>query len=157
MAYSVCRIPGLNYGQHPRDVVFLESTEDIRINAKSVFDRLSEKHQQEMLNKFELWQRGGHANNYFHGFDKPTDRECFVFKRKQAGTYHRFYGFLIHPRPLTAPRYVICVLVSHTQKNREGTDPSELKFINAIRVKAEVILAVKREFPEFPVSTTRRR
>ena len=149
MAYSVYRIPGLNYGQHPRDVVFLESAEDTRINAKGVFEGLIPKHRQEMLGKFELWQRGEqHVNRYFHGFDGDDFRECFVFKRKQAGTYHRFYGFLIHPHPLTQPGYRVCVLVSHAIKSQEGTDPSELSFANSLRTDSRVIAAVKREFPE---------
>ena len=155
--YSIYRIPGLNYDQYPRNAVFLEFIEDTRINAKIVFDRLNTKHRQEMLNKFELWARGEqHHNHYFHGFDAPN-KSCFVFKRKHAGTYYRYYGFLNHPRPTTAPRYQLCVLVSHDQKNEEGTDPSQLSFMNAIRLVPDVIAAVKREFPELAISTTLRR
>lgn len=148
MAYSVQRVAGMNYERDPRDVVFLESTEDGGIDAKRVFDALSQKHKDEMRNKFEYWQRGQHQDRYFHGFNDPVYRECFVFKRKQAGTYHRFYGFLIHPRPRTQPRYQVCVLVSHAQKNQENTDPSELNSVNQIRMKLEVIAAIKRKFPE---------
>jgi hypothetical protein len=149
MAYTVSRIAGLIYGQHPRDIVFLECPEDPRVNAKIVFDKLDTKHKQEMLNKFDLWQRAElHVTRYFHGFDEIGFKECFVFKRKHAGTYHRFYGFLTHPCPSSRPRYQVCVLVSHAIKNRENTDPSELNFVNVVRVTPELISALKREFPE---------
>ena len=104
-----------------------------------------------MLNRFELWQRGQqHVDRYFHGFNQTGYRECFVFKRKEAGTYHRFYGFLINPRPISDPGYRLCVLVSHAQKNQENTDPAELNFVNAVRVKPEVTAAIKQAFPEKP-------
>jgi hypothetical protein len=156
MAYSVYRIPGLDYSQNRRDVVFLESDEDTRMNAKRAFEKLNFKNGWEMLNKFDLWKRGEqHHNKYFHGFDGPN-RYCFVFKRKQAGTYYRYYGFLIHPRPATDPRYELCALISHVQKNQEDTDPSQLSLVNSIGLTREVIVAVKKEFPELTTSTTRR-
>lgn len=147
MPYSVHRIQGLNYGQR-RDVAFLTSTEDAKVDARDVFDRLRDKHKQEMLNKFELWQRGNHVDRYFHGFNAFGYRDCFVFKRKEAGAYHRFYGFLIHPCTFTQPEYQVCVLVQHAQKNRESTDLSELDFVNSLRTNAQVIVSVKKEFPE---------
>lgn len=136
------------YDQHPQDVAFVESTEDTGIDAKAVFDTLNQKHKEEMLSKFDLWQRGQHQNKYFHGFNELGYRGCFVFKRKQAGTYHRFYGFLHHPRTYTQPGYRVCILVQHAQKNRENTDSSELDFTVAISIKPQVIVAIKRAFPE---------
>lgn len=151
MPLSVERIPGLTYGQYRQDVVFLESSEDGGIDGKAVFDGLKEKHRIDMLNRFELWQRGQqHVDRYFHGFNAPGYKECFVFKRKEAGTYHRFYGFLVNPQPVSDPSYRLCVLVSHAQKNQENTDLSELNFINTVRVKPEVAAAIKKEFPEKP-------
>jgi hypothetical protein len=156
MAYSVHRITGLIYGQHPRDVVFLASAEDTRIDAEAAFNKLKEKHRGEMLAKIEYWRRGNHADHYFHGFGAPY-KECFVFKRKQAGTYYRYYGFLFNPKPLTDPGYQLCVLASHDLKNEAGTDPQQLKVMNILRLTPEVIAAIKKEFPELPVSTTDRR
>ncbi|HEY6943937.1 MAG TPA: hypothetical protein VI431_02265 [Candidatus Acidoferrum sp.] len=150
MPFGVHRIAGLTYGQGRRDVAFLESDEDSRINVKEVFYALKEKHQTEMRNKFDYWKRGGHNDLWFHGFNEIAYRECFVFKRKQAGTYHRFYGFLIHPRPITEARYEVCILVSHGQKNQASTDPSELNFANAVRVNPKVVQAIKVQFPEKP-------
>lgn len=94
MAYTIQRITGLSYGLTRRDVVFLRSTENGGIDASEVFERLNDKRKREMLDRFDLWKRGDqHHNKYFHGFTQAGYRECFVFKRKQAGTYHRFYGF----------------------------------------------------------------
>lgn len=149
MAYAIQRIDGLIYGQSRRDVVFLQSTENGEINAWQVFERLKDKHRREMLDRFDLWKRGDqHHNKYFHGFTQTGYRECFVFKRKQAGTYHRFYGFLIHPQPNTNAQYHLCVLVQHGQKNDENTDPSELNFVNRVRLESGVQAAVKGAFPE---------
>lgn len=151
MLFLVHRIVGLTYGQYRQDVAFLESNEGADINAKKVFDGLSDKHQAEMRNKFELWQRGEqHVNKYFHGFNEIGYRECFVFKRKEAGTYHRFYGFLINPQPISNSRYRVCILVQHAQKNQEKTDLSELNYVNTIRGRPDAIAAVKKEFPEKP-------
>jgi|SRR5580704_2821754 hypothetical protein len=150
MPFSVHRITGLVYGQDRQDVAFLECTEDAEINAKGAFDDLNEKHQLEMRNKFDYWKRGNHNDSYFHGFKEIGYRECFVFKRKQAGTYYRFYGFLIHPRVLSDAGYRLCILVSYAKKNQANTDPNELNFVNGIRVRVDVITAVKKEFPEKP-------
>ena len=150
MTFSVHRITGLKYGQDRQDVAFLECAEDAKMNAKGAFDDLNEKHQLEMRNKFDYWKRGNHNDSYFHGFNEIGYRECFVFKRKQAGTYCRFYGFLIHPLVLTDAGYQLCILVSYAQKNQANTDPHELSFVNGIRVRVDVIAAVKKEFPEKP-------
>ena len=151
MSFSVHRISGLTYGQYRQDVVFLESPEHAGIDAKAVFDGLKEKHRTDMLNRFELWRRGQQfVDRYFHGFNAHGYRNCFVFKRKEAGTYHRFYGFLFNPRPRSDARYRLCVLVSHAQKNQENTDLSELDFVNQMQLRREVITALKNEFPENP-------
>ena len=121
---------------------------DASINAKKAFYAMKEKNRNEMLSRFELWQRGSVHDQYFHGFNDPDYRNCFVFKRKEAGTYHRYYGFLIHPRIQTDAGYLVCVLVSHAIKNTQDTDPVELKGMNNLRHKQEVVDAVRKGFPE---------
>jgi hypothetical protein len=150
MSFSVYRIPNLIYGQGRRDVAILESDEEARVQAKEAFGALNDKHRTEMLNKFDAWKRGEHVDKWFHGFNEQNYRECFVFKRKHAGTYLRFYAFLIHPCPLTDARYQVCILVSHAIKNQERTDPRELDFANVMRTDAQVTACVKRAFPEKP-------
>ena len=152
MAFSAHRIDGLVYGQphHCRDVVFLRCDEQMReLDAETVFEALNEKNKREMLNKFDWWARGNDGpSHWFHRFDDEGRKYCFVFKRRKSNTRYRYYGFLIHPTPLTNPRYELCVLATHTQKNTEDTDPRETNLINALRIRAEVIAAVQREFPE---------
>jgi len=151
MPFTVHRITGLNYGQDRRDVAFLDCPEEDAIDAREVFyDYLDEKRQVEMRNKFDYWKRGGRNDQWFHGFNEIAHRECFVFKWKAAGTYHRFYGFLTHPCPLTNARYELCILVSHAKKNQPNTDPAELNFVNKTRANPHVTAAVKKEFPESP-------
>lgn len=148
MAYLVSLIGGLHSNNH-RDVAFLECADDVGIDAKWVFDGLKEKTKRDLRSRFDYWLDGNHCNKYFHGW--PSDRrykECFVFKWQKGRTHHRLYGFLIHARPLTNPRFEVCVLVSHGTKNEEYTDLSELDGANALRINAEVIEAVKRAFPE---------
>ena len=146
MAYSVTLVPGLAHAGRHRGIAFLECSGDISIDAKIKFEGLREKKRNEMLSRFDYWLDGRQFNRYFHGFTQQGYRECFVFKRKDAGTYHRFYGFLVNPRPLTDPRYQVCILVSHAQKNTANTNPSELDAVNTLRVKEEVIRAVQKEF-----------
>jgi hypothetical protein len=148
MDYSVRIIAGLDYAKARRGIAFLESSEDASINARTVFYELSEKHRREMLSRFEYWQRGQTQDRYFHGFNQEGHRNCFVFKRKQAGTYYRYYGFLMNPRLMTDPGYLVCILVFHAVKNTEHTDQSELNAVDAVRANPEVVRAVKRAFPE---------
>src|SRR5277367_6059057 len=122
MAYCVRLVAGLDYLKARRGAAFLESSDDPAINARKVFYELEEKHRREMLSRFEYWQRGGIQNKYFHGFNEAGHRNCFVFKRKQAGTYYRYYGFLMNPRIATDPGFVVCILALHSVKNTERTD-----------------------------------
>jgi hypothetical protein len=150
MAFYVHRISGLVYGQHRREVVFLfcDDPESI-VDAELTFNGLKDKDKREMLNKFDWWARGNDSpSHWFHGFDDADRKYCFVFKRRKSKARYRYYGFLIHPTPITNPRYELCVLTNHAQKNTEQTDPRETNFVNAIRVRADVIAAVHREFPE---------
>ena len=38
--------------------------------------------------------------------------------------------------------------VTHAQKNTEETDPAELNHVNELRIRVEVIEAVRRAYPE---------
>jgi hypothetical protein len=78
----------------------------------------------------------------------PAYKECFTFKWKDAGTYHRFYGFLINPRPESDPRFQVCVLVAYASKNDENTDFTILDKIIRLRAREEITQAVKRLFPD---------
>ena len=119
------------------------------VNGKDAFYKLKEKHQDEMRSRFDLWKRGEQRTaKYFHGFDQEGYRECFVFKRKQAGTYYRFYGFLFNPKQKTDPRYRVCILVQCVIKNTENTDLRELDFVNSLRTHPAVKAAIQKEFPE---------
>ena len=143
MAYLVSPIEGLQQSAR-RGIAFLESATDGSIDSKQAFDGLNEKSKRDMRGRFDLWLSGDRCDKYFHGWPNDKDRkECFVFKRQRD----RFYGLLCNPRPVTDPRFQVCVLVSHAQKNTEHTDPSELNVVNALRAKLEVIAAVKKAYP----------
>lgn len=150
MAFSVHRIPEVVYGQYRREVVFLASDDaNSGLNAEATFNALGPKQRREMLNKFDSWSRGNDGpSHWFHGFTDAGRKHLFVFKRRKGNTRFRYYGFLIHPTPKTNPRYFLCVLVRHAQKNTEDTDPRETNFVNALRVRADVIAAVQKEFPD---------
>jgi hypothetical protein len=148
MAYVVTPIKGLSSSAR-RGLAFVECTTDGDIDGKQVFEGLGDKAKRDVLARFDHWITGNKFDKYFHGWPNDEDRkECFVFKWKKAGAHHRLYGFLLNPRPLTDPGFQVCVLVAHAQKNTHETDPSEMNAINKIRVKPEVIAAVKRAFPE---------
>jgi len=149
MAFSVHAIHGLEYKPYHRGVVFLRTASNPNVNAEAVYSELREKDKNRMRTKFDAWMRGNDGpTHWFHRFDDERRKHCFVFKMRRGHTHYRFYGFLVHPHPNTDPRYELCVLATHTQKNTEATDPSETDFVNALRVQSEVIAAVKRSFPE---------
>ena len=149
MSYTVTLVPGLVYKGYRRGVAFVECPEDKKIDAKVAFDSLKEKKKQDVLNRFDLWQRGQTCNKYFHGWPNiPQYKECFVFKWAEGRTHHRLYGFLVNPKPLKDPGYRVCVLVSHARKNEEPTDPSELDGVNELKGKQEIAEAIKKAFPE---------
>ncbi len=146
MAFSVTLIHGLQPSAR-RAIAFLECTEDKEIDAKRFFDKLKPKAAYDFKSRFDHWLGGNVFDKYFHGWPNDKERKnCFVFKRKEAGTHHRLYGFLMNPKS-TNLGYQVCVLVAHAQKNTEHTDPSELDAVNALRAKREVIEAVRSAFP----------
>jgi hypothetical protein len=146
MPYSVTLVEGVQASSH-RGVCFLESGSDGDVNGKAVFDGLKAKLRNDVLSRFDYWLGGGKQDKYFHGW--PGDRGykwCFVFKWKEAGTYHRLYGFLFHLPTSSDPGFQVCVLVSHARKNSQNTDPSELEAVMRLRNKPEVIAAVKKAY-----------
>ena len=142
--YSVRRIEGLKKSSR-RGVVFLECEQDEGIDAAAVFEKLDKNQERELRDRFECWIDGFHHNKYFHGWNTPGYRECFVFKWRHKGKSHRFYAFLCHPKP-SNHRFQLCVLVSHATKSVWNTDSSELDGANKLRVNPDVISAIQNEF-----------
>lgn len=147
--FTVEEIPNLQQAKD-RSIAFLVCPEDAGIDAKKVFEGLSAEKQRLVRDRFDYWLQRGKHKLYFHGWDHPPYKDCFVFKWKEGRQHQRLYGFLIHPRPMTDNRLEVCVLVSHAQKNTEETDPTELNGANALRVNLEVVRAVKKTYPEPP-------
>jgi hypothetical protein len=146
MAYSATLIRGVQSSLR-RGLAFLECQEDGFLDARQVFDRLKARWNERLCNQFDYWLGGGVFDKYFHGWRTLLEyKECFAFKWKDAGTYHRLYGFLINPRPDSDPRFQVCVLVCHDRKNDESTDFTILNKINRLRVREEVIQAVRNLF-----------
>jgi len=149
MAFSVHSIPGLVYEHYHRGVVFLRCDSNSDVNAETVYNALKENDKNRMRDKFDRWMRGNDGPiEWFHRFDDEGRKYCFVFKRKKGHTRYRYYGFLTHPQPNTDPGYELCVLATHAQKNTEATDSSETNFVNTLRIRLDVIAAVKASFPE---------
>lgn len=147
--YSVKPLTELFNDERRRALAFLECPEDKGIDAKRVYARLPQKKRQDVLNRFELWLDEGTCNKYFHGWpNNPQYKHCFVFKWRDTQGHHRLYGFLFNPRPETDAGYRVCVLVSHAVKGDPNTDPAELDGANRLRESVEVIIAVKKAFPE---------
>jgi hypothetical protein len=147
MAFSVHSIEGLVYQGYDRGVVFLRCSDNADVNAEAVFNSLGQKDKNRMRDRFDNWMQGNDGPaHWFHGFDDEERKHCFVFKRRKAHTHYRYYGFLMHPLPMTDPAYWLCVLATHAQKNTEATDPAETNFINVLRVRPDVIAAVKGSF-----------
>jgi len=148
MPYSVTPVQGLQSSLR-LGIAFLESETDAGVDGKEFLENLTPKLRYDFNSRFDLWLSGRPCDKYFHGWPNDKDRKgCFVFKKKEAGTHHRLYGFLINPRPLTDPGFKVCVLVSHAQKNSPNTDPLELEAVMRLRNNPEVIAAVKRAYPE---------
>jgi len=132
-----------------RGLAFLECATRKDINAKVTFDGLKQKTREDVMNRFDYWLDEGICDKYFHGFpNHPVYHQCWVFKWKQAGAYHRLYGFLANPRAITNKGFRACILVSHAQKNTANTDPSELAHAESLRLNIAVMTEVRKAFPE---------
>jgi len=145
--FEVTRIGRLQRGKD-RSLAFLTSREDLAIDAQSVYQGLLPEKQQLVRDRFDYWLQRGVHDPYFHGWNDPDYRNCFVFKWKENRQHQRLYGFLIHPCPETSPRLEVCILVSHAQKNTEYTDPAELNGARALGNRIDVVRAVKKTYPE---------
>ena len=145
MPWSVVPVKGIQPNPY-RGIAFLLCAEEVRVNGEIVYNKLKEKNQRNVLNRFDHWLGGNICDKYFHGWPNLEEyKECFVFKWKQAGANHRLYGFLCHPKP-AARGFQACILVLHSQKT-DQSDFSYLDYINELRTLPNVILAVRRAFP----------
>ena len=131
-----------------RGLVFLDCPEDEFVCAAQVFEGLADRWKVRLRSLFDWWIGGNHHDKWFHGWNEPKYRECFTFKWKDAGTYHRLYGFLTHPQPKCDARFHVCVLVTYDWKNDESTNFTILDRINVLRGRPEVIRAIQAIFPD---------
>jgi len=131
-----------------RAIAFLSSPHDELLNAEAVMGTLSEKRQRQVRSRFDHWIDGGTNNKWFHGFNAPEHRDCFVFKWKERNQGQRLYGFLCNPRQRTNRRFQLCVLAYHATKNERETDTAELDRVMALMANHLVRGAVQMEFPD---------
>lgn len=132
-----------------RAVGFLQTVDDSSLDGAQKFRTLSSVREKEVRSRLDYWIAGGTNNRWFHGWPDLTKfKECFTFKWKENRQHQRLYGFLHHPKPKTAPRFVVCALVYHDEKNEDETDFSILDRLNELRKDWSVIEAVNKVFPE---------
>jgi hypothetical protein len=128
-----------------RAVGFLEEAGSTGLNAKEVYDSLESRASMDVKNRIDWWIEGNDVpKKYFHGFDNPPYRECFVFKRAED----RFYGFKCHPRPISSARFQLCVLVFHDSKYEEDANYALMDQMNVLRTDQEVIKAIAAKYSE---------
>ena len=136
-----------------RGVAFLIS-EDGRVTAKSGFDGLNENTKRNFRTKFDYWLSRKLYPEGYHGWDKSEYQgrytECHVFTHNEKRVAQRLYGFLYNPRPLTLPRYRLCVLVRHARKTRHETEETDLKIAEEMRISPAVQRAIDDYFKEKP-------
>jgi len=132
-----------------RAVGFLQSAKDPSLDGGQKFRELKSAREREVRSRLDYWIAGGTNNRWFHGWPDLTKyKECFTFKWKENRQHQRLYGFLHHPKPKTAPRFVVCVLVYHDEKNEDETDFSILDRLNELRKDSSVVQAINSLFPE---------
>jgi hypothetical protein len=152
--YRIETIAGLRQSQI-RTVVLLSAEGDDDVDAAPTFSGLNEKRDRELRTRFDAWIDGVINDQWFHGFNRPEDRGCFVFKWKEKRLRHRLYGFLWHPCRNTNARLEICVLATHATKTTEETDPAQLAKARALRADYRVRMAISMIFPDDPPGKTR--
>jgi hypothetical protein len=112
---------------------------DKHITAKLVFEKLKNKQQIDLRNRFDMWLAGQKFDKYFHGWpNEPNYKDCFVFKLQKL----RLFGFLCKPKP-DFPDFQLCVLVSHSTKDGWDADVAEKNRMNALKDGPKVIVALK--------------
>jgi len=132
-----------------RGVGFLRSDNDASLNGQKKFRELKPARDKEVRSRLDYWIAGGTNPRWFHGWPDLTKyKECFTFKWKENRQHQRLYGFLHHPRRRTDPRFLVCVLVYHDEKNEDETDFSILDRLNELRKDSLVIAAINKAFPE---------
>lgn len=137
-----------------RGVAFLISP-DIRVTAKSVFDRLDETSELLLRQRFDSWKDKLINKIWYHGWNQSAFKgkytDCFVFKckgrRKGNKKDHRFYGFLHNPK-LTGfdIGYQVCVLTVYAFRDEYETDESDLKTVEEINTLPNVRKAIDDYF-----------
>ena len=154
MAATVVPVPGAK-GTQRRAVTYLVRPEDAEVTAGPVIERLKKSDGSEkskVWSRFDYWVDEGVHKKYFHGWDEPEFKHCFVFKWNKGGadeaTMQRLYGTLFHPRPKTNPGFMVCVLFSHCVKYGKYTDPEQKRKAEELYVDTEVIAAVKKRYPD---------
>lgn len=137
-------------GEHhrKRSVCFLIS-EDKKITAKPIFDRLSEKEknvERSLRTNFDAWRdKQPNKPARYHGWNRSgfggRYTKCFVFKAKA----HRFYGFLCNPKESDSS-YQVCILVRHAKKGGHKTDETDLKQVEELRMTLAIQQTIKKVF-----------
>jgi hypothetical protein len=113
---------------------FIADPPDKDINAKAIFESLSEDDQRTLRSRFDYWLDGGKHDKYFHGWpNEQVYKDCFVFKLQKL----RLFGFLCHPRK-DEPRFLLCVLVSHSIKDGWEADKNEKDRMNELKKDPKV-------------------
>ena len=115
------------------------------LNAAEFFDNLDETGDREFRERFDYWLGGAQYKKYFHGWDAPEFRECFVFKRQTD----RLFGFKCHPSPKTEKRLQLCALTYHGEKEGEEADHTALRRVNRLRADGQVIQAIRAIYKEY--------
>lgn len=138
------------FGFRRRSIGFLEAKDDCEMNAGAVFDALTGKARQTVRTRMDRWKDGFNSPNwYFHGWNLPNYKDCFVFKWDDQQRSQRLYGFLCNPKPVSDPGFRACVLVYHVTKHEEKTEFVHLDRINKLRQDLRVQAAIKVIYPEF--------
>lgn len=147
MEYKIETIAGEN---HPRrGVVFLIS-DDRRVTAKNVFDKLDDTGERTLRRRFDMWIDNQPGRDRYHGWHNSQFNgkytNCFVFKCGK-NNQERFYGFLCKPKG-NKSEYEICVLGVHVKKKKDKTEESDLKDIKALSEVLAIRNAIKNFFKE---------
>ena len=137
---------GFNFRR--RSIGFVQELERNELDAKVVFDSLGDKDSALVKSRFDQWLQREVFRKYFHGFDNPDYRKCFVFKWEKRRKPQRLYGFLCHPKPSSDPGFELCVLVYFATKD-DVTDYALLDRVNALRGNLGVTEAIASEYPEY--------
>lgn len=142
MDAGICTIRRVSQGPR-RGVHFLDCPSIRRADGLGEFLQLPERTQFYFKTSFDYWNDRLTKPKRFHGFEgsfkKGIYKECFVFKHIEQKC--RLYGFL--SRPESFDDIELCILVSFCRKKEDATDETMLKRINEIRMREEVIEAVR--------------